>query len=120
LDLQSFLSRRSMELVRSEEGVDAPGVLTLTPRTSGPMKIREASITVRRTDWHIIAKQVEMAGGPRVEAIEISYEVRDLPAPVASTDARLPNATARDRIPEVREPDPSRDQLADAEFPFPD
>src|SRR5215831_8977222 len=116
LDLQSFLSWRSMQLVRSEEVADAPGVFTLTTRTSGPMKIREASITVRRTDWHIIAKQVEMAGGPRVEATEISYEVRDLPEPVASADAALPISPDRDRIAEVRETELPREELDEAEI----
>jgi hypothetical protein len=116
LDLESFLKWRAMQTVRSEQIADAPGFITLTTRTSGPAKIREASITVRRIDWHIVAKQVEMADGPAVEATEIAYEVRDLPLLGASGNAASSNVPSRNRDAGAREPDVSRLELDEAEI----
>jgi hypothetical protein len=43
--------------------------------------IRSSSVTVRRADWHPIAKSVTIDGQPAVEVTELIWEVRDLAGP---------------------------------------
>ncbi len=66
-------------LPRKRDAVtESEGTLTLTTTVPVPARVQLASLTVRRSDWHPIAKMVTLAGEPAVEVRELSYEV--LPA----------------------------------------
>jgi hypothetical protein len=105
-------------IARKRDSIEQSGA-TVTLRTAPllPAEIAGASLTVRQSDWHTIAKRVEMRDGPVLEIREVAYEVRSVPdaspETVASLDATVSPHQQRLPAPQTGNSD---DQMEDAEL----
>lgn len=115
LDLESFLKWRADQSDRIESVSSNTDLITLTTRTNGSSAVHEASITARRSDWHIVAKQVQMQNGRMIKATEIAYEVRELPSLTPGDRAGSTHVrnTQRQQRPAAG---PSREDMDEAEI----
>ena len=76
---------------------EADGFATLTTIPFSHAPVERASLTVRKGDWHTVAKRVDFEGQPSIEVRELDYGVRELPVSenAASTpESLLPHTSA--------------------------
>jgi hypothetical protein len=75
----SFIHWRALLRSRHEDVATSGDLFTLTVVNgdSRPGGIRRMSLVVRRSDWHVVAKRMELQDAPGVEVTELGYEVRD-------------------------------------------
>lgn len=81
-----------VRIVRDQVRQTSPGELTLTTETSDSA-VREASLTVRDSDFHPIARQVVFRDDDTIEIAELNYDVLPWAAVNASLFEPLPNET---------------------------
>lgn len=58
---------------------EANGLATLTTAPFSASRIERASLTIRESDWHAVAKRVDFSTQPSIEVREIAYGERELP-----------------------------------------
>jgi hypothetical protein len=97
IDWQDPLGVDRFDSWRNEQGGTKDSVsesndsVTLTTAPLSHIEVQWASLTVRRSDWHPIAKHVEFSNEPSLEVREVSFEVRDEPAPEAAVALSPPH-----------------------------
>jgi hypothetical protein len=89
-----------------DRGVD---LIELDTATSADALIREASITVRRSDWHPVAENIRFVDGIEFEMVELKFEVR------AAISVLPPSSVGRPTKTSVSHASPSEPQIAATE-----
>ena len=76
LGIDSFAAWRDRQYQKRDTIVESPDLITLTTSaTADTSRIREASVTVRRSDWRVVGKIVEFSDDDRLEAQETAYQL---------------------------------------------
>jgi hypothetical protein len=81
LGVDRFDSWRNGQGGTKDSVSESNDAVTLTTAPLSHVEVQWASLTVRRSDWHPIAKHVEFSNEPSLEVREVSFEVREEPAP---------------------------------------
>lgn len=97
-----------------QEGANTLTIST-SPRETG--EIKTASLTVRRSDWHTIAKTVMTQAGREIEIREVAFELRPLPGPASRVVSMETSGLANGHMPlQVSKTDRNEWQTQEAEL----
>jgi hypothetical protein len=83
LGVDRFESWRNAQGGTKDSVSESNDAVTLTTTPLSHVEVQWASLTVRGSDWHPIAKHVEFSNEPSLEVREVSFEVREESAPEA-------------------------------------
>ncbi|PYT29449.1 MAG: hypothetical protein DMG57_11575 [Acidobacteria bacterium] len=84
LGVDAFRQWRDSLVYKNNNIHEANQSLTLFTKPTEDSRIVAASLTMRSSDWHPIAKRVEFRDQPPLEVRELAYEVREMPTPTPS------------------------------------
>jgi hypothetical protein len=120
LGVDAFQRWHDNLLAKQDEVTGSPKSLTLITRPEADpadeRQIESASLTVRRSDWHPLAKRLQFRHHPAVEVTELSYEIRESMPLAASMAPPRPPKPLLSRTPHALPARPTEAQLDEAEL----
>lgn len=87
-----FSAWRAAQRNKSDEVRQSAQTVTLDTTSLDDDAVREASLTVEKSDWRPIGRHVQLRDGEPLDITEVSFEIRSVPM-TPPTEARLPAKT---------------------------